>query len=214
MEDKIFRDKIIGLETLPDGYNPSLQSKWDLLETSLAPAPEKKRNRTLLWMAASFLIISGIGWLSVWQMTEAPADLVVEYAVKEPVRTDTRDIFLPEIKHAPPTVTTRSTKRKEGSTALPVKEIITPDTPPVPEIHKENIVGHEIAVSLPSPNNVPIAHKKRYVEIDFGVPATRVTPEAVKEQELTIKLRLGSSGNTSRDSYVQYQSPLKVQKSF
>src|SRR5688500_16253069 len=55
MQDKIIREKLNSLDTLPEGYAPSLDSKWELLNTG---KPEKKKEKPLyLWYAAAASVL-------------------------------------------------------------------------------------------------------------------------------------------------------------
>ena len=62
MEDKMIRAKIDALHTLPEGYAPSLDSKWELLQAGLEG---KKEKFPIYWIsiAAGFLLLIGFGWV-------------------------------------------------------------------------------------------------------------------------------------------------------
>src|SRR6188768_4065609 len=62
MQDKEIREKLNSLNTLPEGYSPSLDSKWELLRAGL---PEKKKQPpfSLYALAASLLLLLGFGFL-------------------------------------------------------------------------------------------------------------------------------------------------------
>ncbi len=71
--DKLLRDKINSIDSLPEGYTPSLDSKWELLMAGMQPAEpkivaiteqkEKKRFFYLYAAAACFLVLFTFGWL-------------------------------------------------------------------------------------------------------------------------------------------------------
>src|SRR5688572_17026520 len=62
MQDKLIREKLNSLDTLPEGYAPLLDSKWELL---MAGQPEAKKSRQYFWYAtaASLLLLLGFGFL-------------------------------------------------------------------------------------------------------------------------------------------------------
>src|SRR5687767_4351937 len=61
-QDKQIREKLNSLDTLPEGYAPSLDSKWELL---MAGQPEVKKQTPYFWFAAaaSIVLLLGFGFL-------------------------------------------------------------------------------------------------------------------------------------------------------
>src|SRR5687768_10547211 len=78
MQDKLVREKLNSLDTLPEGYMPSLDSKWELL---MAGQPQKQEPKRYLWYAAaaSFLLLLAFGFLFL-KPAEQPATGIIAKA--------------------------------------------------------------------------------------------------------------------------------------
>jgi hypothetical protein len=74
MEDKLVKAKIDSLHTLPEGYAPSLGSKWELLQAGLE-GTKRKRPVSRIAIAAGIILLAGLGWIGIRTNTgnEAPA---------------------------------------------------------------------------------------------------------------------------------------------
>src|SRR5688572_16512448 len=75
MQDKEIREKLNSLNTLPEGYSPSLDSKWELL---CAGKPIKKRTSLSFWYAAaaSFLLLLSAS-LIFWQTEKHAPEVTI-----------------------------------------------------------------------------------------------------------------------------------------
>jgi len=63
IEDKAISEKLGGLDTLPQGYEPNLDSKWELLEASMSKRKDFSKRLVYVWIsiAASLLILCSLG---------------------------------------------------------------------------------------------------------------------------------------------------------
>lgn len=62
-ENKIIREKLEGLQGLPAGYQPSLESKWALIEAGL---DEKKKGSVSPWMWVAAAAVVLVFFTSRW----------------------------------------------------------------------------------------------------------------------------------------------------
>jgi len=91
-ENKIITSKLNELKTLPKDYQPNLDSKWALLEASLAPNTTDKK-RGMFWMRSAAAVLL-IGLLGFW--------IRAEYKVKTIGNIETQVIKeLPANKNQP-----------------------------------------------------------------------------------------------------------------
>lgn len=64
LDKNMLQEKLESLDQLPAGYQPDLNSKWNLLETALDGNTEKKRKKFIIrWsVAASLLLLLGLAY--------------------------------------------------------------------------------------------------------------------------------------------------------
>ena len=64
LDKNMLQEKLESLDQLPAGYQPDLNSKWNLLETALDGKTEKKSKKfIILWsVAASLLLLLGLAY--------------------------------------------------------------------------------------------------------------------------------------------------------
>lgn len=201
LEDKIIKQKIDSLEKLPEGYEPNLESKWNLIETGLNEGNKKKV--AIIWyriaIAAMLLMIGG-GTLMLLK-TETESHLQQHANIRNKIETITST----EIK------------------VVPVNSKIVLQTPqnnlikklPVEFIKSENIVQidsskhNEIIQSKTQNEFVAVIEKSkrtRFIEVDFNdKPSFSINPEpSFASQQFKFKIgftnSISSSENTSENS--------------
>src|SRR5688500_5940441 len=74
-QDNRIREKINSLNSLPDGYLPSLDSKWELLQQARQPKKKPVGVWYTLTAAACFLLMLGFGWLLLQTGQKQPVPL-------------------------------------------------------------------------------------------------------------------------------------------
>ncbi len=172
-QDKNIKEKIDSLTGLPDGYTPSMESKWELLQTgNTRPA-----KRQYLYYAAVLLLLLIPAWLMMNKKNENIS------SVRKNIPATNKIAATDKINIGKTSVTEEAAKRNikanhyysqntpsiqnlktNAVVEAPKKEIV-----PMTETEiSRNII---IADSIPHPMIVNVEHskkhKKRYVEMDF-----------------------------------------------
>ena len=172
-QDKNIKKKIDSLTDLPDGYTPSMESKWELLQAGNT-RPAKKQ---YLYYAAVLLLLLIPAWLMMNKKSENIS------SVRNNIPATNKIASTDKIKIEKISVSGVTSKRNikanhyysrntvaaqnlQTNTVIeePKKEIVSVEEVKIPR----NIL---IADSIPHPmiaNTAnPKKHKKRYVEMDF-----------------------------------------------
>ena len=72
-ENELIRHKIESLTQLPTGYQPDLNSKWDLLEAALPLSEQKPKRRFFIWRVAAAIVIP-IAAVLIWNTRQPATD--------------------------------------------------------------------------------------------------------------------------------------------
>jgi hypothetical protein len=211
-ENKIIADKLDSLDTLPEGYQPNINSKWALLEESMNEqrAAGSRMNRRWMNVAASFLFF--LGTISLWMYMERVItitwvpDIVQPDPVSEVKLNSTgspTDSFHPSKK---PVMHPRKEIKKET-------EPVIEETVSVPVESSGSAIQIQPIASLPS----KATHKKqRYVQIDFDDSTTASDPPTKQNlfaQSFRFKLGLKKFLNHA-ENYPADGSALKLKQNF
>lgn len=208
MDDKLLRSKLDSLHELPQGYEPSLDSKWELLEAGI---PEKKKRRVIVWWAAAAGIALLITlWIFSPSEKHAPA-----------VGVKTNEAISKQ--NEAPTIAAESfpAANDKRSSAASVKrsQAVAEKDHPAPELAEQKQIVPPIDTILSAPvNESTIAsaeppvrtRKKKYIEIDFNDPVK----EQKEEQQASaqpVKFRIMPTQQGDEQST---PSSLKLKKSF
>lgn len=214
MEDKIIRDKIDSLHSLPAGYAPSIDSKWELLETALQG---KKKNNIpyYLAIAATLLLLFSIGWIMLKSdksnVIKNDASQVAVMPVQEKKSTDNEQAVASEDVQSIKAQKTETAVNRDVQQSPRIdnepedKEIVLiPDTQ---IIIKEEVIAQTTTTSEPK----KIQKKKRYVEMQF---APSITAERAQELHAgTLKIKLFSTQYPDNNTASPDQEPVALRKS-
>ncbi len=221
LDDKNIRNKIDLLDSLPAGYEPSLQSKWELLENAL---PEKKNNnrKFILAIAASIILLLGFGGLFIKTTLEQQPDIVFQdvKAVKK-----TNEITLPEVDNFASTENTGLLSGnivRSENTSRKIENSITETNPEIAFTTIKDSVSESVIPEVILTENNLVAtspktkkSKKRFVEIDFNEveitqpePETKLAGNKIKFKVNILKTRQKTTGET------QPATVLKLSKEF
>jgi uncharacterized membrane protein len=177
--DKAICEKLAGLNSLPPGYEPNLDSKWKLLETAMLKRKDSYKRPVYIWMsiAASFLVICSLG-IGVY-FNQDKKNIAYKGSIssgafarqKQPVHYlgEFKKLAKKPITHAAMAVTNRN------YSTLHLAEITT----------QSLLAKHDTVLSLPDTiaenpqletknssafvqNVYNKKNKKRYVQFDFG----------------------------------------------
>lgn len=207
MDDKLLRSKLDSLHGLPESYEPSLESKWELLEAGIHG--KKKRPALAWWAAAAGIALLAALWMLI--PSEKPAPAVA--AKTNEAASNQND--------SPAIVQEAVTAKNEAHSSAPVKpsQAANKREQPAPQPAKENqmIAANDTAIALPV-NESALAteeppsriRKKKYIEIDFNEPAH----EPKEEQQASaqpVKFRLLPSQHNEEPPA---PSSLKLKRSF
>ena len=90
LEDKIIKQKLDSLEKLPEGYEPNLESKWNLIETGLDEGNKKKV--AIIWyriaIAAMLLMIGGGSLMLIKPVTKVQKEVDTRNKIETITSTD------------------------------------------------------------------------------------------------------------------------------
>lgn len=205
-EDKIISEKIGSVDTLPEGYEPNLESKWSVLETGLNK--QQKKGFVISWpriAAAAVLLLIGGGasLLLIKLQSPKPARPAANNVQKQ-----TAPVNVQPVPHetAPQMAAVHTGKTSKGSShthqqqPAPVKQALQV------AVHHEDQQDSTPQEIAPAPvSEVQLANatpakqqKQRYVEMDFNDQP--IGPHAPSEQVLAaqqFRFRLGSNSVSS-----------------
>lgn len=218
LEDKIIRNKIDSLDSLPAGYQPSLAGKWELLESAL---PERKNNKRYIFaIAASLLLLLGFSIIFYkFSATESTEILAQKPAIVNVKPAEKKGKFLPgkkqhnkEIADQEPTEK-QHYKTTEKSHIYQAPNIVTAQDSTTQIIGEEPVTENK---NLAAQTNLPAKKsKKRFVEIDFN-NATQMQPkQEQKFAENKVKFKISILKNKSKVTNESSQpTVLKLSKEF
>ncbi len=240
MQDKQIREKLNSLDTLPEGYTPSLDSKWELL---MAGQPQKKERPVYMWYAAaaSFLILLTFSFLFL-KSTEQPAtEIIAEAPVLgkslKPISQENHQIGhqksvaenarvnQPKTAIAANSVT-RFVPENASHKALKTQVSENSDEKIAAALSSENNIlkaEPETTITEQTPNLIAaeapksIQKKKaRFIELDFDTPAKPQMAATALAQTAKVKFKIKILPKASEDApaIVQNEKPLRLQHTF
>jgi hypothetical protein len=205
LEDKIIRQKINSLDSFPDGYEPNLESKWNVIEAGLDERNKKKM--IISWyriVVAAMLFIIGVG-------------SVLLISIKSPSTknyTEIKSKPLPLVHHTENE--DRQKKRNKiahhHSQKITNKSFSIEKTKPL----HDSLIENKIEQNFTEVNVASMAikiKKPRYVEVDFNTQPiiTSTHSESILASQ-PIKFKLGMSVESS-SSYINEGRNFKLYKS-
>jgi hypothetical protein len=206
-EDNIIKTKLEGMDTLPEGYAPNLESKWSMLEAGL---DGNRKQKGFVWKpyaaAAMLLMLGGPAILLMRPKPKTAADipLSIPSIVTEKVPESREQIVAVPGKTFKHKVSTKKNMIEPVVTIVAV-ENLEPETS-VTQVNKfepEQLIAH-----------TPKTKKPRFVEVDFNdAPITAQKPSESVIAAQQFKFRIGinsvSSGNQTGTG-----GSLRIQQSF
>ena len=237
-QDKQIRKKLNSLDTLPEGYAPSLDSKWELL---LAGKPEEKHRKPYFWYAAaaSLLLLLSVGFLFFHNSIEPketaiantkiavpkpetipdPTPETVEVFAKKP--TETVAAATPGKVIANPVIVAENARVKALKTPAAANNIVVKNADIMP---KNSVQLSETAILTPATEPVlataevqKMARKKKttFVEMDFEAPKPARDPRPqTQTAQINFKLKLLPKANETGATVVQNEKPFRLQHTF
>lgn len=239
MQDKRIREKINRLDTLPDGYAPSLDRKWELLQ---AGKPHKQEKPLYFWYAAaaSFLLLLGFGFM-LWQPEKQlpeiaaanPKPVLPNQSALQPSSEITKFSLQSE---STGTQISQSKEKQKNAILKPVKaltqlvkthvkaqertnpEIQAAVTSPksFPAISSSEKKINEAPATLAASENTNTPKKRnRYIEVDFDAPVTPApAPPTEQTAQVQFKLKVLPQGRETNLPASQTNNPIKLQHTF
>ena len=228
MEDNIIAGKLAELNTLPEGYEPNLDSKWALLEAGINKRDTVDKRFMYLWMsiAASLFIVCVLG---IWSYMQ-PKRVIVQKKVQPKIQfsiqqelTASSDRSKKEIHvwHKVHVLSVHQFSSVQKSTQLKAElPLVTAEA--LSSCKDSVSVIQESAVVISATLNSPLKIKKpRYVQVDFNTPIIdkpQPSEEIAFSGTLHIKFHIGTSVNTesgtTKNDYLNNSSTFQFQKNF
>lgn len=236
-QDKLIREKLNSLDTLPEGYAPSLDSKWELL---IAGQPEPKKQPQYFWYAAaaSLLLLLGFGFLFL-ETSKPAAEIVAKTQISmqtpPPASTEKQPVIQQKIntKNAiAKQEKTAETKIAFAKVASKNAMVLTPKTQAQakysenPEIElsaESNAIISQPAIGTAKESSqlavaeIPkttLKKKARFVEMDFEAPQKPLMAQrAPQPAKVQFKLKILPK-ETENTAVVQNENPLRLQHTF
>lgn len=176
-EDNLIADKLASLSDLPGDYAPNLESKWEVLETSLIETRKNKRKFIFTLRVAASLIITGIlavffiGKHTSTRSTSALTQTVSlpNTEVKRFQKSVSPDIIQPELKSK-----SQFPKKRFLKTRVKVSPQIKSDylfTQTIEQTGNTPVIESAIVQHLPIQEPPHKKEKSRYTQVDFEDPA-------------------------------------------
>lgn len=204
-QDKVIRDRLNALDTLPEGYMPNLASKWSVLEAGLE---NKRKKPVIIWKyvaAAAMLLMIGGASLLLIRPAKPVADKV----------SDTNKTIVA------PGISDNKTPQSIATTAVK-KEIIRSQKKHRPAVKKAE-QPQLVAIASVDTNNtitqpqeplavVPVKTKKpRFTEIDFDDnPTEKLSEPVMAAQKFRFKVNFGGSvsGTNNQEGLLRLRKTL------
>lgn len=198
--EQIIKEKIEGLNDLPVGYTPNLQSKWEVLENGLKP---EKKPLLFAWskylsIAASLLFIGGASLLLIKQTSTKPKPQAA--IVVQPKRKI-------DVAKAPVLSTTIKVKQVYAKSSN-IQKVSVEQVLPQTDTLKSNTTPPDQPLALVEAlvETIPAKKPKRFEEIDFNTPvigASVPTQTYVESQKFRFRLNIGGSAKITSSKPTQ-----------
>lgn len=237
MQDKNIREKLNSLDTLPEGYAPSLQSKWELLQ---AGKPQKQEKPVYSWyaVAASLVLLICFGLVYLMPQKDAAPNLVAKQNPSQLQNTPSAALAVIETEPATeekavaaittntPAQIAASTKlialEKSSKTVAKALQKVTTEQAETPAFAAQkslpapaqisDVKPNEIAAALPVKTNKA---KSRYVEMDFDAPVMPQAPPApVQTAQVQLKIKLLPQTSETGATAQQETKTFRLQHTF
>lgn len=206
LENNIIQQKLNSLDTLPEGYTPSMASKFELLMTA-APA-EKKQSKWLYFIPAG--IAATIALLILVQPHYTSVDCNTQHYAG---RLQSTVAVAPAQVAETPTVVVKQTRIKSTKQISPVVQLaVTPATTSQPE---EVVATADTTTQLLAAAPVVPQKKIRFTEVDFD--DTPLNAPVVVQQTPTGKQKFSFRFNlysTAAQSFGSQPTPVQIRKNF
>lgn len=165
LDNQYIKQQIDSVTEFPDGYRPNLETKWEILATSILEQ-KKQKSTYLFWsklaVAASLLIILGLGITILIDQDSTYKNTTTQAA--KPSTLDKRN-FVVASKEV---VASKLHQRKIALNNIKKKTIESPIT----ELREtDSIIEVNTPVTSPS---ISISASERNVEIDYFEPAISI----------------------------------------
>lgn len=210
LENNIIQQKLNSLDTLPEGYTPSMASKFELLMTA-APA-EKKQSKWLYFIPAG--IAATIALLILVQPDYTSVDCNTQHYAG---RLQNTEAVAPVQVTETPTVAVKQTRSKRTKQVLPAVQLAVAPAPVPNRQPEEVIVAVDTATQLLASAPAPVVPQKkiRFTEVDFD-DAPLNAPVVVQhtptgKQKFSFRFNLYSTAAQSPGSQ---PTPVQIRKNF
>jgi hypothetical protein len=230
--DKILRDKIESLDTLPGNYNGSIESKWELLRAGMQSSREEKF--PLFRLAASIIMVTG---LMVWMiyLTGRDSNQVTHLKNQSPA-IQKENLQIPSVKTE---VSGQVEQQKTVTIKVPIPAVkIETPTPQKNNIESPNVPQENSLITLQNPeekfveneavpepviaevtvlkNKTGSKPKKRYVEIQFGQTQQVIAENKPEKKSFSFKMRLLPAFDPPKTTVLANEDspPIRVQIPF
>lgn len=209
LENNIIQQKLNSLDTLPEGYAPSMSSKFELLMTA-APA-EKKQSKWLYFIPAG--IAATIALLVLVQPDTTSVDFNTQHYAGR--LQNTAVIAAPVQITETPAVAVKQIPTKRTKQVSPAVQLAVAPAP-VPVHHEEEVVLATDTTTLHLAS-APIEQQKkiRFIEVDFD--DTPLNAPVVVQQTTTGKQKFSFRFNlysTAAQTPGKQPTPVQFRKNF
>lgn len=207
LENNIIQQKLNSLDTLPEGYAPSMSSKFELLMTA-APA-EKKQSKWLYFIPAG--IAATIALLVLVQPDNSSVDFNTQHYAG---RLQNTEVASAQVKETPAVAVKQIRTKKTKQVSPAVQLAVAPA--PVP-VHQEEEMVLAVDTTTRLLASVPVVPQKkiRFTEVDFD--DTPLNAPVVVQQTTTGKQKFSFRFNlysTAAQSPGKQPTPVQFRKNF
>lgn len=210
--DKLISEKLSSLDSLPEGYSPNIDSKWAIVQGSIA---KDKPVNYKLWIGIAACLLILLATSIMLKQINTPSIVVEEPRPKKLMHTENTTannaVASPAVEQRREISTPASGKHK-------VKNGMKADTPSFnqPVLHDvspENVpvIENEVAIAEPVP---AVKKKQRYFEMDFDDPEQQNREVADGSPSPSVKIKLGIKTETFNNGYSVSNKPLRIRQNF
>ena len=196
LENKIIQEKISSLDVLPQGYEPSLVNKWELIEAGLEG--KKKKRPVFYWsVAAALLFTTGLWWMQV-KFPATNSTMAVNTNTGKKMVSAIKEIPVQQVNKEANRQGQKAKGRIKKTKAEQIIPILTDDkngevqTLAKPVLQEENKVEKIVAVPIKK-------SKPKMMELDFNDTLTAQTwVVAGNSTKAKFKIGIGSMAKSSK----------------